>query len=64
MSSAGTGDAVGGGVSVLYRLYLRGFRGIQGGGGEVRLNPSPNVYIVTSRKNVKRSRHVVLSPHL
>ena len=54
MSSAGAGDAVGGGVRVLYRLYLRGFRGIQGG-GEVRLNPSPNVYIVTSGKNVKRS---------
>ena len=50
MSSAGAGDAVGGGVSVLYRLYLRGFR------GEVRLNPPPppNVYIVTSRKNVKK----------
>ena len=31
VSSAGTGDAVGGGVSVLYRLYLRGVRG--GGGG-------------------------------
>ena len=58
MSSAGAGDAVGGGMSFLYRLYLRGFKGSGGGGvqgGEVRLNPSPNVYIVTSRKNVKRS---------
>ena len=34
MSSAGAGDAVGGGVSVLYRLYLRG-SGVCGGGGGV-----------------------------
>ena len=39
MSSAGAGDAVGGGVSFLYRLYLRGFRG-GGGGGSVESLPS------------------------
>ena len=33
VSSAGAGDAVGDGVSVLYRLYLRGFRGGGGSGG-------------------------------
>ena len=41
MSSAGAGDAVGGGVSVLYRLYLRGSGVCGGGGGGGRLNPSP-----------------------
>ena len=47
-------------------LYLKGFMAGGGGGGgrEVRLNPSTNIYIVTSRKNKKRSRHVALSPHL
>ena len=44
VSSAGTGDAVVGGVCVLYRLYLRGFRGgggsWRGGGGSVESLPS------------------------
>ena len=53
MSSAGAGDAVGGGVSVLYRLYLRGSC-VCGGGGGGRLNPSPNLQIVASGKKCKK----------
>ena len=50
MSSAGARDAVGGGVSVLYRLYLRGFRGGVQGGGSVESPPPQRLHSDVQKK--------------
>ena len=65
MSSAGAGDAVGGGVELLVLSLLEGVQvgggGGGGGGGVIGSLPQPSHSDV--QKNVNRSRLVVLSPH-